>query len=75
MVGLFRLGGRAEVGLDGLVAGEGLGGFLIGDGSGDDDVVALLPVGGGGDLVFRGELHGNTARGVNRSERGQSGRP
>src|ERR1700716_3719302 len=49
VVGLFGLGGSAEV---------GLGGFLIGDGSGDDDVVALLPVGGGGDLVFRGELHG-----------------
>jgi hypothetical protein len=58
VVGLFGFGGSAEVGLDGLVAGEGLGGFLIGDGSGDDDVVALLPVGGGGDLVFRGELHG-----------------
>jgi hypothetical protein len=34
------LGGRAEVGLDGLVAREGLVGFLIGDDSGDDDVVA-----------------------------------
>ena len=28
------------------------------DGAGDDDVVALLPVGGGGDLVLGGELHG-----------------
>jgi hypothetical protein len=58
VVGLFGLGGGAEVGLDGLVAWEPLLGFLIGDGSGDDDVVALLPVGGGGDLVFRSELHG-----------------
>ena len=39
------LGGRAEVGLDGLVAREGLVGFLIGDDSGDDDVVALLEAG------------------------------
>jgi len=58
VVALFGLGGRAEVGLDGLVAREGLVGFLIGDDSGDDDVVALLPVGGGGDLVFGGELQG-----------------
>jgi hypothetical protein len=58
VVALLGLGGRAEVGLDGLVAREGLVGFLIGDDSGDDDVVALLPVGGGGDLVFGGELHG-----------------
>ena len=56
--GSFRLCGGAEVGLDGLVAGEGLVRFLIGDGSSDDDVVALLPVGGSGDLVFGCELHG-----------------
>src|SRR3981081_2675022 len=30
----------------------------MGAGCGDDDVAALLPVGGGGDPVFRGELHG-----------------
>ena len=52
------MSGGAEVGLDGLVAGEGLISFLIGDGSGDDDVVALFPVGGGGDLVIGRELHG-----------------
>jgi hypothetical protein len=55
---LFGLLGGAEVGLDGLVAGEDLVCIFVGDGTGDDDVFAVLPVGWGCDLVLCGELNG-----------------
>ena len=55
---LLRLGRRAEVRLDGFVAGEDFVGVFVGDGAGDDDVFTLLPVGWGGDLVLGGELDG-----------------
>ena len=55
---LLRLRGCAQVGLYRLVAREDFGGVVVGDGGGDDDVVALLPIGRGGYLVLGGELHG-----------------
>lgn len=52
------LGGKAEVRLDGLEAREEGGSLLVGDGGVDNDVVAVLPVGGGGDAVLVTELEG-----------------
>lgn len=49
-------GGKAEVGLDGLEAGEEGGSLLVGDGGVNDDLLAVLPVGGGGDAVLVTEL-------------------
>ena len=40
----LRLRRCPQVGLYGLVAGENLVRLFVGDGTGDDDVVALLPV-------------------------------
>ncbi len=55
---LLGLGDGAEVGAVGFEAGGVfLFGVFIGDGGGDDDVVAGFPVDGGGDLVLGRELH------------------
>src|SRR6185369_14383548 len=42
----------------GLVAGEQLGGVVIGDRAGDDDIPALFPIGRRCHLVLGGQLHG-----------------
>jgi phenylalanyl-tRNA synthetase beta subunit len=46
----------AQIRLHRLIAGKYLVGFLVGDGSGDDDVVALLPVRRGRNAMLRGQL-------------------
>src|SRR4051812_19065237 len=53
-----RLRRRPQVGLDRLVPWEPLRGLVIGDGGGDDHILALLPVGRRRDLVCRGQLQG-----------------
>ena len=55
---LLRLRGGSQVRLHRLVAGKDFVGLFVGDGAGDDDVVALLPVGRSCDLVPGGELEG-----------------
>src|SRR5436305_15124432 len=56
--GSLRLGDDADVRLRGLPVAEDLLGLVVGDGAGDDDVLALLPVHGCGHLVVGGELQG-----------------
>src|SRR5690606_10942942 len=46
-----RLPGLAEIRQDRVEGAEALDGVLVGDGGRDDDVVALLPVGGRRHLV------------------------
>jgi hypothetical protein len=55
---LLRLGRGAEVRLHGFVAGEDLVGIFVGNGTGDDDVLTLLPVGWRCDFMLRGQLDG-----------------
>ena len=50
------LRGPAQVRLHRPIAGKYLVGFFIGDGSGDDDVIALFPVRRGRHAMLRGEL-------------------
>src|SRR5262249_38396170 len=57
--GLPRLRHDSQVRLRGLPAARiDLFGLLVRDRAGDDDVLALLPIGGGGDLVLGGQLKG-----------------
>src|SRR5205823_660677 len=51
-----RLRHDPDVRLRLLPLAEDLLGLVVGDGAGDDHVVALLPVDGGRDLVLRGQL-------------------
>src|SRR5215211_6737991 len=55
---LQRLRNDADVRLRRFPVTEDLLGFLVGDGAGDDDVFALLPVDRGRDPVRGGELQG-----------------
>src|SRR5689334_19196644 len=59
MVALFGLGNDADVRLGGLPALRiSLLGFVLAYVPGDDDVIALLPVHGRGNLVLRRKLYG-----------------
>ena len=49
---LSGLGGQTEVRLDGAETGEEGGSLLVGDRGVNNDIVAVLPVGGGGDSVL-----------------------
>src|SRR5262245_37770836 len=53
---LLRLRNDPDVGLRRFPVAEGFLRLVVGDGAGDDHVLALLPVDGGGHLVLRGEL-------------------
>jgi len=55
---LLRLCRCAQVGLHGFVARKNFVGVFVGNGTCDDDIVTLLPIGGSCDLVLRSELYG-----------------
>src|SRR5947209_785874 len=52
----LRLGHDADVGLGRLPLTEDLARLVVGDRAGDDDVITLLPLSRGGDLVVGGQL-------------------